>query len=209
MKRIILALAIMTFCFLNAQNTKFGVKGGIQLSNLVGNVENETPKFGFQIGGFVEFKIAKRLFIQPEILYSTQGGKYERSSDDLVLKQELNSSYLNFPVMLKYYVIDKLSIEAGPQIGFLLDAKGKFEVRDGTEPLSYGSGSAKAVYKTENIGLNFGASYDFTKNIAAGIRYHSGMKNEIRYYPSGNFFDDPEQIRLRNNVLSISIGYKF
>ncbi|RZJ55928.1 MAG: PorT family protein, partial [Flavobacterium sp.] len=36
-------------------------------------------------------------------------------------------SYLNVPIMAKYYVIEKLSLEAGPQIGFLLSAKNQVD----------------------------------------------------------------------------------
>lgn len=206
MKKIILTtISVLAFSFINAQNIKFGIKGGGHLSNLKGNIENETPKFGVQLGGFAEFKITNVFFIQPEILYSTQGGKYELSGVDYLYKQELNSSYLNIPIMAKYYVVDKLILEAGPQIGFLLTAKGKFETRDGADFLS-GNGSAKDIYQKVNVGFNIGAGYDFTENISAGIRYHSGMANEIRYYTG---ILDQRQIRLRNDVISISIGYKF
>ncbi|WP_029272291.1 porin family protein [Flavobacterium sp. KJJ] len=208
-KNIVVALALITFGFANAQNVKFGVKGGFNLSSLKGNIENETPKFGFQLGGLAEFKLTDKFYIQPELLFSTQGGKYQQSGVDYLYKQELNSSYLNIPIMAKYYIIDKLSLEAGPQVGFLLSAKGKYEVRNGTEFLS-GSGNAKDTYQKQNIGLNIGAGYDLTKNITAGMRYHFGMSNEIRYYPSiTNVFEGERQIRMRNDVLSISVGYKF
>ncbi|WP_394773241.1 hypothetical protein [Flavobacterium sp.] len=37
MKKIILsAIAVMAFGFTNAQSTRFGVKGGLNLSNIVG-----------------------------------------------------------------------------------------------------------------------------------------------------------------------------
>jgi len=210
MKKVILAaIAVMAFGFANAQNTKFGIKGGIQLSSLIGNIENETPKLGLQLGGFAEFRIAKGLFIQPEILYSTQGGKYETSAVDYLYKQELNASYLIFPIMLKYYVVDKVNLEVGPQIGFLLEANGNYKTRNGAEIFYSGNGSTKDIYKTENIGLNIGAGYDFTKNISAGIRYHFGMSNEMRYYPAHNDFEDQKQIRMRNDVVSLSVGYKF
>ncbi|MFC4479572.1 outer membrane beta-barrel protein [Flavobacterium chungangensis] len=88
-KSFFLAIAVMVFGFVNAQNTKFGIKGGVQLSSLVGNIENETPKLGIQLGGFAEFRVAKGLFIQPEILYSTQGATYEKSGVDYFYKQRI------------------------------------------------------------------------------------------------------------------------
>jgi len=198
----------MIFGFANAQ--QFGVKGGLNVSTLMGNIENKTSKVGFQLGGFAEFKLAKGFFIQPEILYSTQGGKYEISGIDYLNKQELNTSYLIVPIMLKYYVVDKVSIEAGPQIGFLLEANGNYETRNGSEIFYSGNGRTKDVYMTENIGLNIGAGYDFTNKLTVGIRYAFGMANEVKYYTKlPNNVEDLKEIKISNDVLSFSVGYKF
>jgi opacity protein-like surface antigen len=187
MKKIILsAIAVMAFGFANAQETKFGVKAGVNFANLTGDIEETSSKVGFQVGGFAEFKLSEKFAIQPELLFSTQGAKQDiGQSEDL----KLNLSYLNVPVMAKYYVAEKFSLEAGPQIGFLVGAKYKF---DGEEE------DAKDDVKSIDFGVNFGAGYDFTENLSAGIRYNLGLANIAE--------GDGDT---KNSVFSLAVGYKF
>ena len=135
MKKIILiTVTILTIGFVNAQGKKdmsFGVKGGVNFATLTGDVENASMKVGFHVGGFVEVKISDRFSVQPELLFSTQGAKNEFSEDlgggvTYSENDKINLSYLNVPVMAKFYVVDAFSLEAGLQIGFLMTAKNDF-----------------------------------------------------------------------------------
>ena len=200
MKKVILtAITVMSFAFANAQDVKFGLKGGINLSNFTGDIEDASSKVGFQVGGFAEFKLSDKFAIQPELLYSTQGAKYKESEVNYLYKETINLGYLNVPVMAKYYVIDKLSIEAGPQIGFLLSAKDKWEETYLGEKYS-GKESIKDSFKSVDFSLNVGAGYDFTENVSAGIRYNFGVSNISDFGDNG---------KIHNNVISLSVGYKF
>lgn len=193
MKKIIMtAAAVMAFAFSNAQEVKFGVKGGINLSNFTGDIEDNTSKVGFQVGGFAEIKVSDKFSVQPELLYSEQGTKYDGDEDF-----KYNFSYLNVPVMAKYYVADKFSLEAGPQIGFLLSAKAKGEEGD----ISVDA-DVKDFFETIDLGLNFGAGYDFTENLSAGLRYNLGLLNIAKT-------EDGDDSKLNNSVFSLSVGYKF
>lgn len=98
MKKIILsAIAIMAFAFTNAQETRFGVKGGLNLTTFAGgNYWDAKSLVGFHVGGFAEIKVIERLAIQPEVLFSTQGAKL----DDLDVNSKLN--YINVPVLAKF-----------------------------------------------------------------------------------------------------------
>ncbi|WP_456314955.1 outer membrane beta-barrel protein [Pseudomonas shirazensis] len=75
MRKIILsAIAVMAFGSMNAQETRFGVKGGLNLSNIVGgDVDGTKSLVGFHVGGLAEIKITDKFAIQPELLYSAQG----------------------------------------------------------------------------------------------------------------------------------------
>lgn len=76
------------------------------------------------LGAFVDFDIYKgKLHLQPEIVYSRQGFKYE--FDGMKIWNRLN--YLNVPVLLKFRPAKVVSIDMGPQFGFLLNAKQKIE----------------------------------------------------------------------------------
>ncbi|MFV8355442.1 porin family protein [Flavobacterium sp. XS1P32] len=190
MKKIILTVAaVFAFGFANAQETKFGVKGGLNLANFSGDIEDNSSKAGFHLGGFVEFKVSDKFAIQPELLFSTQGTKFDVDGDDL----KFNISYLNIPVMAKYYVADAFSLEAGPQIGFLTSAKAVVGSEDE---------NIKDNFESIDFGFNFGAGYNFTENLSAGLRYNLGLSNIAKTEAGDN-------TKVSNNVLSVSLGYKF
>jgi opacity protein-like surface antigen len=191
MKKITLSIiAVLAFGFANAQGVKFGVKGGISLTNLTGDdIEDNSSKVGFLVGGFAEIKLTEKFAIQPELLFATQGTKFEADGDDL----KYNLNYLNVPVMAKFYVADKFSLEAGPQIGFLLSAKAKAGDEDE---------DVKDFFKSVDFGVNFGAGYDFTENLSAGVRYNLGLAN-ILDTEEGN------DSKIKNSVFSLAVGYKF
>lgn len=207
MKKIILsAIAIMAFVFANAQEVKFGVKGGLNISDFSGDTEgiDLKSKAGFNVGGFVEIKLSDKFAIQPELLYSTQGPKAVNQIGEMngvTYNGDVcfNLSYINVPVMFKYYVAEKFNIEAGPQIGFLTSAKTKTTIDgwDGSNELD-----VKDIFESIDFGLNLGAGYDFTDHFSAGVRYNLGLAN-IAKTESG---DDS---KLHNNVFSLSVGYKF
>ncbi len=189
MKKIILTtVAVFALCFANAQEVKFGIKAGLNLSNLTSDVDGNSTKVGFQGGGLVDIKVSEKFSVQPEVLYSLQGTKYDDAGTDI----DFTLYYLNIPVMAKYYLADGFSLEAGPQIGFLLSAKAKF----------YGQTvDLNDVFKPIDFGFNVGVGYDVIDSIVIGARYGFGLYN---------INDDPEDYSgIRNSNIAVSVGYKF
>lgn len=179
MKKIILSLvAIAAFGVANAQeDMKFGAKAGINMSNYTGDADSDS-KIGFQVGAFAEFKVSEKFAVQPEILFSNLGAK---DSDE-----SLNANYIVIPVMAKYYVADGFSLEAGPQVGFLMSAK-------------YGDVDVKDAYKSTDFGLNLGAGYDVAENINLGLRYSLGLSN----------VSDIDGVDVGTSNIALAVGYKF
>lgn len=187
MKKILMtAVAVFGFAFANAQETKFGAKAGLNLSNFTGDIENTSTKIGFQVGAFVEIKVSDKFSVQPELLFTSVGAKFDGSPD---VTATLN--YLAIPVMAKYYVADKFSLEAGPQIGFLMSAKAK---ADGD------SEDIKDGFESTDFGINIGAGYDVTENINIGLRYTVGVSNILA--DSGDF-------KGGNSNFALAVGYRF
>lgn len=192
-------IAVLSLGFANAQDAKFGVKGGLNIANLnfSGDGAPSTSSLvGFHVGGFAEIKVSDKFFIQPELLYSTQGAKF-KISDSGVTLNSFKLGYINLPVMAKYYVADKFNLEAGPQIGFLTSAKAN----------ASGSGTnvdvdVKKGFESIDFGLNFGAGYDFTEKLSAGFRYNLGLANIAKT-------EDGDNETVKNSLISLSLGYKF
>jgi len=197
MKKITLAaIAVMIFGFANAQGVKFGAKAALNVASLNGDVEDPSSYIGFQIGGFAEIKLSEKFAIQPELLYSAQGGKESGEQDGFTADFTHKLGYINVPVMAKYYVAKSFSLEAGPQVGFLTSAKGKIEA--GGESLEV---DTKDSFNSVDFGFNFGAGYDFTEKISAGLRYNLGLSNIADV--------EGENYTVKNGVFSLSLGYKF
>jgi hypothetical protein len=239
MKKIILsAAALFAFGFANAQDLKFGAKAGVNFANLSTNYSSldetseNTMKIGFHVGGLVEIKFSEKFALQPELLYSAQGTTTESSSNDFGFgssssESKLSLGYINVPIMVKFYPIEKLFIEAGPQVGFLISAKEKSE---GTTTITYTNGEGMEVtetesfdtetdmkdfYKSIDFGINFGVGYEFTENLFANVRYNLGLSN-IAEEPEIDGFDEFEEFDAffeafdeKNRVIQLSIGYKF
>jgi len=178
---LVLGLAILGLTHVNAQEVKFGVKGGLNFSTLTGDDTGNTDLVtSFHFGVVSEISLSEKFSFQPELLYSGQGF----SIDNTVY--EMN--YLNLPLMGKYYLTKGLSLEAGPQIGFLLSAK-------------EGSTSIKDRFKPIDFGANFGLGYKLENGLNFGARYNLGLSN----------VNDVSELsaKNRNSSLQVSVGYFF
>lgn len=194
MRKIILPIvAFMMFGFANAQSTRFGVKGGLNVSNFTGYEEDVKSLIGFHVGGFAEIKVAKKIAIQPEFLFSTQGTIIEGFDGDSNTTVKVN--YLNIPVLAKYYITDAFSVEAGPQIGFLLSAKARGE-------------DVSDLYKSTDFGFNLGCGYNFTEDISVGIRYTIGLTN-VNDISDEQDYPDLYNASFKNSNFALSLAYKF
>jgi opacity protein-like surface antigen len=208
MKKIILSsLFFLAVSLTYAQKAKFGIKGGLNSSNFSGDTDDTDFKsrFGFNLGAFASIKLSKKITLQPEILYSTQGAKASNVTmiiyDDILMNGDIkvDLSYINVPVMVKYYVADKFNLEVGPQIGFLASAESSTQYNGYSETVNK---DIKDSFESVDFGLNFGAGYDFTKNVSAGVRYNLGLSNILKTEQGDNS-------KSQNSVFSLSVGYKF
>jgi len=193
MKKIILAaIAVMAFGFANAQQTRFGIKGGLNMSTVVGgDVDNTKSLVGFHVGGFAEIHVVEKFFIQPELLFSTQGTKFD---GDFGNDGDVKLNYLNIPVLGKYYIVDKkFSVEAGPQLGVLLSAKAD-------------DNDIKDFTRSVDFGFNLGAGYSFTDNLSINLRYTIGLSPlfDEDIDSEGEYYDSA-----KNSNLALSLAYKF
>src|SRR5688572_18637660 len=123
MKRaIIFATTFFLLIAAKAQQVHPGVKGGLNVAQL--NFDNNTSsdsKIGLHVGVLAHIHTSSKSWaVQPELFYSMEGAQKIGSSS---LKFELN--YLNLPILLQYMFDNGFRLEAGPQIGFLLNAKRK------------------------------------------------------------------------------------
>ncbi|KIO43647.1 porin family protein [Sanguibacteroides justesenii] len=204
MKKLVLMLvvAVMLCGTVNAQSMfksrvegvtgtefYFGPKFGFNLSN-VHNSEMDN-KFSFHVGAFAEFKFNDFFGLQPELLYSRQGARDKVGG--VKIKSRLN--YLNIPVLAKFYVLEALSIDCGPQLDLVLN--GKHVAKQG------GTTVKEKIRKLNTVGLTFalGATYHFDMGLMVSARYNLGLSNAM----DKDAFGDNNQ----NRLFQLSAGWRF
>ena len=137
---------------INAKDVKIGIKLGMNIASVNGsNANNLDSKIGFVIGVTAEIPFTEKFSIQPELLYSEQGGEQRDN-----FRYDLN--YVSLPIMAKYYIAKGFIVEAGPQFSFLL--------KDELVPIDQRNGS-KENTNAENFdfGINVGLGYQFKSGI--------------------------------------------
>nr|WP_288835984.1 porin family protein [uncultured Flavobacterium sp.] len=170
MKKIILSVvAVFVFGLANAQEAKFGVIAGADFATSKFEIEgfnvseNTTAFFG---GVFLDITASEKFHVQPELVVVTAEG----------------GSQLQLPILAKYYLADKVSILAGPDLLFNLDEK-----IDG--------------FKNFGVGIDFGAAYDIDDHFMIEAKYNLGLTNFIEDAPSG--------YAAKINGFFLGLGYKF
>jgi opacity protein-like surface antigen len=202
MKKLFLAaFAVFAFASVNAQEVKFGAKAGVNFASIGGDAEDMDSRTSFHLGGVAEIVLSDKFSVQPELLYSSQGAKSEYTEDfgefgSFTVEEKLKLDYLSLPIMAKYYVAEGFSLEAGPQIGFLLSANAEVEVDGESE-----DADVKDEFKGIDFGLGFGAGYKLDSGLNFALRYNLGLSN-IAEDTEGDF-------SIQNNVFQISVGYMF
>lgn len=204
---VIITLAGMMFT--NAQSLQLGARAGYNYSTFIGKTVSDLDfkaKNGYHVGLFAELPFSSKFSIQPEVLYSVQGAGDVFQKDD-----ELNTKNINIPVLFKYYIVDGLNLQFGPQISFNTDSEYKFnkeganklwddvKVGDMTNGLNYGA-VVGLGYKVPVVGISLDA------------RYALGLNNILKS-EEGNLSkvlkDLKSEDNLKNGVLTLGIGYQF
>jgi hypothetical protein len=182
MKKILLLFVMAgSFAAASAQ-ISYGVKGGLNVANIGGeDIEDNKAKLGFHLGGFVNVPVAEKISIQPELVYSLQGVKFDGDA-------RYNLSYLNIPVIARYTTQSGFFGETGPQLGFLMSAKAK---EDGE------SSNVKDFFKKTDFSWAFGVGYLTQSNVGVSARFNLGLSK----------LDEDGEAKIFNRVFQVGLFY--
>ena len=201
MKKLILGIAL--FGGLSAANAQIdlGVKGGLNFPTLSGDSRQligDQTKFrtDFYVGGYANYKVTDQISFQPELLYSKQGAGIKNSGNS---NSKIVTHNINIPLMGRYEIMEGLNVEFGPQLGFLVSAKGKTE-----EGKTDTKVKITDSFKTFDFGLNFGAGYKVTDELEINARFTKGLSNINNYFPEGI----NDNYKITNTYFSIGVAYK-
>lgn len=199
MKKITLGLIVMFAVGLattaQAQvQFSLGIKGGVNFASI--NVTDAQATWdgrtGFHGGAFALFKVTA-FAVQPELIFSQQGSTVKFNSQDL----DANFSYLNVPVIAKFYLPLGFNLQAGPQFGFLTTAESDYNPITNTPQ---NETDLKEFYKNSDVSIGVGLGWDVPKTgLTIDARYNFGV-SEIQ--------DDASLEQTKNQVFQLSLGYK-
>jgi hypothetical protein len=213
-KRAMIIIALFSFFVYNgnAQETTFGLKGGLNYSSVVGDL-TEGVKFRFSGHGglFLEIAFSEKFQLQPELLYSSQGFQFSTdlasiqngggsTGEENDFRTNVQLNYVTVPLLGKFALNDRYALEFGPQFGFLLNQVTKIknlDERNGTNPdeRSSVSGDFQLDY-----GVAVGLDVRLNNHFSLAPRFYIGIRNRLNGLPNVQNF---------NAALQLSANYRF
>lgn len=193
-------LALLFTIHVNAQDIKFGLRGGVNISTIVKNETNTLrARPGVNIGGFVDFGITEHFSIQPGLQITTKGAL---DNDNY----KFRSTYLEVPVYALYHY-------NGDKVSFFTGAGPYFAVGVGGQELGtdeFGNTYKRTIawdetgaWRRPDAGLAFILGFQFAPGIQTGVNFDLGIANIHKPY-HGN-----DNLRAYNRTFGIFVGYVF
>ncbi|HUR11908.1 MAG TPA: porin family protein [Flavitalea sp.] len=182
---------------------KFGIKGGINLSNLyVDNVEDENMKIGLNLGFFAKVPIVRGFSIQPELLYSSKGSKLTYNNLLGQGEYRFNLNYVELPVLGVINLARNFNLHGGVYAGYLVSANIKEMDENGN--INEISDLNEESFNRFDYGLVGGLGVD-VQNFTIGARYNYGLqKIGESGSVAGTFVGNA-----KNSAITLYIGFGF
>jgi hypothetical protein len=186
MKKIVLILSsiFLIIASLGAQETSFGIKAGLNMATVdIDDQADYDSKAGAHVGVLAHIHISDHFAIQPEVVYSMQGGKG--------VDHKLQANYINIPLLAQYMFNNGFRLQTGPQLGVLISAERKSDALDV---------DVKDRLKTVDFAWSIGAGYLFPAGLGIDGRFNWGLSN----------INEPsEGVEATNKVFQIGLFYQF
>jgi Outer membrane protein beta-barrel domain len=218
MKKLFFTTIIALSCLTTFAQEKFftlGLRAGVNLSQISGNdlslssggknfsfKANDTRAYGFVGGVFMRF--GKTIFIQPEILLSQKGGKFDVFEDGKANGKtiDLKLTNIDFPVLIGVKLGDVLRINAGPIATFKLSDSGNL----GDSIKEYQGQSANEIFKSVILGYQAGVGFDIGK-LNIDLRYEGNVNDVINVkFADAN---TASKFAAKGNSLQATLGFNF
>ena len=212
-------ISVLMINSLHAQVT-YGIRSGVNYATWKGDdiqiIEDLVEKTdgyivakgrtGLHIGGYVNIPISEVFAFEPGLEYSKKGYSLKGDFQIPVLKYlninaraQVQSHYIDMPLVIKANVYKGLQVYAGPQVSYLvrstLNAKlGVF----GITLFNRGIGITERFNKVD-MGLTGGIGYQFENGLNVQAGYDYGLSK----------LDKNDNYSAYNRVVKVSVGYSF
>lgn len=194
--KVILAFALLLVATtIEAQNmpVRIGLKGGLSISDIGGDVDDTDVRFGGIIGATADFRLNSNWYILGALELTTKGAEVDYDWYGGARNVKINAVYLQTPVHIGYKFRVGKGISVMPHAGtyFALGMGGK------TKWGGNKNDTFTDVLERFDFGLGTGGSVEFSNNIVLDLKYDFSL------------LDVGSHAELRNSVLYLTAGYKF
>lgn len=208
MKKIVLVAIVVCFSVAAFGQTTFGVKAGPDFSSLSmktnGAKISSKGLIGVQAGVYANISAASQLVVQPALMYSGKGGKYDLGAGDM---QTQRLHYLVLPIDLLFTPempdgSGSWFVGAGPYLAYGISGKISDDNPSGSSSVDpfkdYGGGAA---LKRFDAGADVQVGYEMASGFNFGLSADLGLMNLAS---SGN-----QQGTAHNTSFAVLLGYTF
>ncbi len=175
-----------------------GGKAGINWSTVryPKNILNDKASYivGGQAGAVITYTCNTCFDLQLEVLYATHGYKdktlifNDERGDTMYKGYSYRIHYIDIPLLVKFFPVAGLNIQAGPQLGIGCTATDSWK---GVEAFQQPAGA--------ELGMVVGLGYEFNSGLFVDARYTWGLTHSIRDVESA----------YEGRHIGISLGYRF
>ncbi|MBO9635449.1 MAG: PorT family protein [Chitinophagaceae bacterium] len=212
-KKLLTLSAILALTTGMAQAQKkisFGARGGVNFTNMTGKdgagekLDNKM-KPGFHLGFNAELSLADQFYLQPGLLFTTKGSKFEKNE----VSAKTSIAYMEIPINFLYKPelgSGKLLLGAGPYVAF--GVGGKSKTNETSVSVKFKNkitpeDGAAFYLKGMDAGANFLVGYELSSKISAQLNAQLGLTNISPKTEGDNTSNT------KNSGFGISLGYRF
>ncbi|MFC6996168.1 porin family protein [Rufibacter roseus] len=220
MKKLLFLFAAVVVSYTTQAQATFGLKGGLNYSNLSGDLKDEerfNNKIGYNAGIFLNAPIVGDFFsIQPEVLYSNKGYRYDDkvvstvqtpvvgAGEEYRYEGSANFNYIDVPVLARVKA-GPIFFEAGPQVSYLVSVNDKtkqYNNRTGELITRNTSEKSKEGYSDFEVGYAAGIGFATQGGISLGLRYTGAFTELTDDSPTRGDFKNA-----RHSVFQLQVGF--
>ncbi|MFI3261527.1 MAG: porin family protein [Rikenellaceae bacterium] len=197
MKKITLVLVSLFVSVSAFAQFGYGARAGMNFSTLVNNGDGIVSEWrvGFAGGVFVDYRFSDLFALELDGLYSQQGvNKFKLRDDDVDYHVRSNVDYITMPLLAKFYLMDGMHFDLGPQVSF--------QVREKHADNVVAKQLTSDTNKTILDGV-IGVGYEFDFGLLLDLRYAMGLTYTYKEA------DDVRINKNRNSVLQLTAGWRF
>jgi hypothetical protein len=191
---------------------RFGIKAGANLSNISGNdlslgtggnafnfKDNSDRTLGFAGGVF--FRFGKGFYVQPEVLLSQKGAKFNFDNSVNDGKVDVRFSNLDVPLLFGVRIAKFFRINAGPMASLRLSNNGKLS--DSFNDVT-GSNSKAEFNDRLAFGYQAGVGFDFGR-MSLDVRYEGNFNDIVKV--NYNNATTASQFGKKSNLFQATLGF--